>query len=447
MKIALYAIAALLLVVGVWLSLTWEDYFADPVAIEEAEADKALASASAKGGARRGDDGRQGDDAAYSEPRVDGFKSRGKDGLPVGNFEPTEILVSNPPENFENAVKGMNFSIIERMTLDTLDMKVFRLRTPEGHTVRTGVKLLREKFPGVAIDANHQFDPSADPKELTVPKAAAPMLSYVRAAAGWGNAAMDCGRNLRIGVIDGVVRTKHPALRGQKIEFRSYHRPNRRVGPADHGTAIAAMFVGRPSEQGWGGIFPGAQLLAANMFEYNKDGRLVGSAGALIKALDWMIESKVHVVNFSLAGEDNTILRSVIERARQMGVVMVAAGGNWGRSDRPAYPAAYPAVIAVTAFDAKHAAYKLANRGDYIDFAAPGVKMWTAVPGGGRYQSGSSFATPYISALAAELVRKRKLKSAADVKDVLKDYVVDLGAAGKDTTFGWGFVARAPGCK
>ena len=35
--------------------------------------------------------------------------------------------------------------------------------------------------------------------------------------------------------------------------------------------AIAAMLVGRSSSKGWGGILPGAELKAANVFEYNEE--------------------------------------------------------------------------------------------------------------------------------------------------------------------------------
>lgn len=435
-KYALYFAALLAICVGVWLSIVWDEKFGKAKPMDEP---RDTAAASASGGPK-------GSGAAQSQaPVPDGFSKRVDDGLPSGNFEPTEVLVSNPPKSFENAVKEMGFTIIEHMSLGALQMDVFRLRIPPGNTVRTGVKLLRDKFPGVQIDANHQFDPSAD-NQAAAP-ATEPLLSYVRAAAGWGNVAADCGRDVRIGMIDGVVQTKHPALRGQKIEFQTFHREDRRVGPADHGTAIAAMLVGKPSDQGLGGIYPGATLYAANMFEYDKEGRLVGSAGALLKALNWMAENRVHVVNVSLAGENNQILRSAIDKATAAGLVIVAAAGNWGRADRPAYPAAYPEVIAVTAFGDQHAVYDMANSGTYIDFAAPGVKMWTAVPGGGRYQSGTSFATPYIAALTADLVYQKKLTTAAAVIDILKKDAVDMGVAGKDPTYGWGFVARAPACK
>ena len=49
----------------------------------------------------------------------------------------------------------------------------------------------------------------------------------------------------------------------------------------------------------------------------------------------------------------------------------------------------------VTAVDALSRIYPQANRGDYIDLAAPGVDVWAARPGTqGAYYSGPSYAVP-----------------------------------------------------
>jgi len=247
-------------------------------------------------------------------------------------------------------------------------------------------------------------------------------------------------------MIDAPVDVDHPALAGQRVEYRSFHNPDRRPAPAVHGTAVAAMLIGRPSEQGWGGILPGAELKAANVFEYNEAGQLVGNSVALLKAFDWMVAEGVHVVNLSMAGGDSAALRSVIEYAQNKGLVTVAAAGNWGRADRPAYPAAYDDVIAVTAFGPDGDLYDMANRGSYIDFAAPGVGIWTAVPDGGRVQSGTSFAVPYVSAQVAVEVAGGTASRPDVLRELLQTRAVDMGSPGKDDGYGWGFVAEEPSC-
>ena len=153
------------------------------------------------------------------------------------------------------------------------------------------------------------------------------------------------------------------------------------------------MLVGKPTKEGFGGILPEATLFAANMFEINDRGKTIGNAMGLLKSLDWLANKKPHAINLSVAGNNNKVIRLAFKKAREYKLIMIAAAGNWG-VEKPAYPAAFKDVLAVTAVADKMKIYRKANRGDYIDFAAPGVRLWTAVPGGGKYQTGTSFASP-----------------------------------------------------
>jgi len=89
--------------------------------------------------------------------------------------------------------------------------------------------------------------------------------------------------------------------------------------------------------------------------------------------------------------------------------------------------------------------YSQANSGPYIDFAAPGVKIWTAVPGGGKFQSGTSFATPFVAVLVGLAVQKSNIDTRA-VRVGLAKQSADLGAPGKDPVFGFGLVTAKPSC-
>jgi subtilisin family serine protease len=127
--------------------------------------------------------------------------------------------------------------------------------------------------------------------------------------------------------------------------------------------------------------------------------------------------------------------------------VLVAAAGNAGPQAPPAYPAALPSVIAVTAVDKDEAIMPQANRGDYIAFAAPGVRIWT--PGGdglGVYRTGTSFAAPFV---AAAVVAERMAGVPADA-DALRRRLaarsIDLGAPGKDPVFGYGLIQATGSC-
>ena len=126
---------------------------------------------------------------------------------------------------------------------------------------------------------------------------------------------------------------------------------------------------------------------------------------------------------------------------------MLAAAGNGGADAPPVYPAAQAGVVAVTALDAKLQPYAHANRGDYIAFAAPGVDVWAATPGGGgKYQSGTSYAVPFATAVfAAAKAAQPRAAPTRWTRSSLRARE-DLGAPGKDKVFGWGLIQSTGGC-
>jgi subtilisin family serine protease len=319
---------------------------------------------------------------------------------------------------------------------------------PSEPSIFTVKRRLQRRFPGMLVDVNQRYDlAAAPPANRRAPSLRWKGKSWARWALGWKKVPERCGANLNIGVIDTSIDTTHPALLGTNIRFKSFHRRGRKPSAPRHGTAFAAMLIGNASIKGWGGLVPGARLFAANVFDVTKSGRMVSSLEAFMKAMDWMITEGVQVVNLSIAGSSSPMMKAAVTKALNNNVVLVAAADNFGTLARPAYPAAYANVLAVTAIDAKLRSYSRANRGAYIDFAMPGVAAWTAVPGGGAYQSGTSFAVPFITALAGlELASAAKFPSLAILTRRLLANSRDLGPRGRDNTFGWGFVEAGPNC-
>jgi subtilisin family serine protease len=129
-------------------------------------------------------------------------------------------------------------------------------------------------------------------------------------------------------------------------------------------------------------------------------------------------------------------------------VALVAAAGNGGAGAPPAYPAAWPHVLAVTAVDSRQRVYRQANQGPYISLAAPGVGVWTAASiSGGRLKSGTSFAVPFVTAALA-VQRLRAPDEALDITITqMIDCAQDLGEAGFDPVFGHGLVSAPGTCK
>jgi subtilisin family serine protease len=76
-----------------------------------------------------------------------------------------------------------------------------------------------------------------------------------------------------------------------------------------------------------------------------------------------------------------------------------------------------------------------------VEVAAPGVNTLSTKRGGGYLSlSGTSMATPHASGVAAVLWQLNPGQTAAGIRSLLSSRVDDLGAAGRDSSFGFGRV-------
>jgi hypothetical protein len=264
---------------------------------------------------------------------------------------------------------------------------------------------------------------------------------------GWNRPASEqCGPTPTVGLIDTGINRDHEALKGQSIEVLSGLTLRGSPSQRDHGTAVAAILVGRSGSSA-PGLLPGARLLAVDAFY--RDGGTADRTDVitLVRALEALAERNVRVVNMSLSGSPNEVLKRSISSAQAKGMVIVAAAGNNGAGAEPSYPAAYSGVIAVTAVDKKLAIYSRATQGEYIDLAAPGVDLWVAsAGGGGSVKSGTSYAVPFISAAAAILSASGSTSNATDLQAALERSTLDLGTPGRDKTYGYGLLQAANLC-
>jgi subtilisin family serine protease len=230
---------------------------------------------------------------------------------------------------------------------------------------------------------------------------------------------------------------RHDTLGGADVTRRTFVAKDAATNVA-HGTAIASTLVG--DLPGSGPLLPGASLYAANVFAQDAGG-LRADATAIIAALDWMAQERVPVVNLSLMGPPNELLEKAVRAAAQRGLILVAAAGNDGPQAEPAYPAAYPEVIAVAALDARGRPYGRNTRGSYIYVAAPGVDIWGAdARGGEAFWTGTSFAAPFVTAAIARDVSLGRARDINDGRSLIATTARDLGAPGRDPIYGHGLL-------
>jgi hypothetical protein len=393
-------------------------------------------SGSDNSGPGGGDDDPAGDDHGDVKPE-EGGRGRAHEG--GRDFVADELLVSNLSADDRDDVRRLGFTLLEERALGSLGLTVARLRVPRNLTIGAAQARLVAAIPGLLVDVNSLYRLQGQ-RVLSAP-------DYARRLIGWGPVAAGCGKGLRIGLLDTRIDTDLGALRDALIEQRSFLPAGMKPAARDHGTALASILVGGRAADGEQGLLPGARLMAAEVVAGDADGAPVADLFALSEGLNWLVSEKVPVVNLSLAGGPNALLTLTVQRVVATGTVLVAAAGNDGPNAPPAFPAAEPGVIAVTAVDSASQVYDAANSGDYIDFAAPGVQIWTPeANGAGRYNTGTSYAAPFVAAVIAAGIGVDLSVGGERVTAALAGRALDLGAPGRDPVYGWGLVQSAKPC-
>lgn len=245
----------------------------------------------------------------------------------------------------------------------------------------------------------------------------------------------DRGKGVAIGLIDSVVQVNHPELQGQSVKQHNILN----IPQADtHGTAIASILLGN---QKIPGIVPESTLISIPAFggKHFSNNARQSETERLAQALNVMLKQPVDVVNMSFSGASDPLVETLLIAMMKKGVLLVSAAGNGGESAKPSFPAAYAGVMSVTAVDKNNRVYQHANRGDYIDLSAPGVKVLAATKGRSYgLVTGTSFATAYTTGMAALL--KSQGVSNAKIVSMLTTAAKDLGSPGKDPDYGYGLM-------
>jgi len=282
----------------------------------------------------------------------------------------------------------------------------------------------------------------------------------------------DARVNVDVAVVDTGVDNTHPDLnvykrancvppgegyeKEEELEVESCVE-NSGTDGYGHGTHVAGTIAAIDNETGVVGVAPGARLWAVKVF--NKDG--AGTASWLIAGIDWVQAhaGEIEVANMSLTCNCGPALEEAIDKTVEAGVVVVVAAGNQHISAEYYSPAQNPNVITVSALadydgEAGGKAAELLNGGEGacevadskynygeddvlawfsnngvpVDLAAPGVCIYSTLPGGKYgYNSGTSMASPHVAGAAALLASKSNPNNKAAV-EAIRQQLIDEGS-------------------
>jgi len=204
-----------------------------------------------------------------------------------------------------------------------------------------------------------------------------------------------------VAVLDTGIDKNHEDLSGRVVAEIDLSESPDVTDSYGHGTPIAGI-IAADADNGLGiaGLAPDSLLVNVKVADDDGSCQLSALAAGII----WAVDYGARVINISIElKEPAPELDKAIDYAWENGALVIAAAGNDGNS-LAVYPAACENCLAVTAIQEDGTLAPLANYGDWVDVAAPGMYIYSTLPGNSYgYKHGTSFATAYVSGLAAVL--------------------------------------------
>jgi len=223
-----------------------------------------------------------------------------------------------------------------------------------------------------------------------------------------------------------------------------------------HGTHVAGTVGAIDDGSGVVGVAPGVRIWAVKILDNTGSGLL----SWYLCGLDWITAQRdpsdpsrplFEAANMSVAkwGRDDgncgftnaDALHQAICRLVASGVTVVAAAANDSGNASLRVPASYDEVITVSAladtdgkpgglggnrclswggYDQDDTFADFSNYGSDVDLIAPGKCIWSTIPGGFAYMSGTSMAAPHVTGAVALLKQGRPYLTPAEVREALR---------------------------
>ena len=254
------------------------------------------------------------------------------------------------------------------------------------------------------------------------------------------------GAGVTVAVIDSGVDASNRDLNPDNIlPYRDFGNSENGVDMW-HGTFVAGIIAAQLNNGlDIDGVAPDVRILPVTITSGG-----VSDAFTAIRAIEYAA-SRADVINLSIGGgAASAFLERTCRNAVRGGTILVAAAGNYKSGETTSnktvsYPAGYDCVVSVSSckrygdsaeFDSLYSYYNSA-----VNISAPGSSIRSLyLEGGTAVASGTSFAAPIVSAMAAMAKQTNPAINSERFLSLLEATSTDLGEPGRDDYYGAGFV-------
>jgi subtilisin family serine protease len=270
-------------------------------------------------------------------------------------------------------------------------------------------------------------------------------LQWGLRAIGWFDATIPDAGDVTVGVLDTGIDTGHPDLHGVAV---TYDHPGFSAQDlAGHGTHVSGIIAATTNNGvGISGI-AACRLHVWKIFGDDVSGgpdQYFVDSTSYYRALNAARTAGVRAVNLSIGGTFKAQLEGqLIQRLQQAGVVVCAAMGNEFEDGNPTeYPGAWDGVVSVGASNELAVRAPFSNTGRHIDLVAPGTHVVSTLPrrkspilDEKNYASwsGTSMATPHVSAAVALVAAARPTSTGDQIASRIVGTAKHLAAMGQRT--------------
>ncbi len=257
-------------------------------------------------------------------------------------------------------------------------------------------------------------------------------------------------REVIVPVLDTGIDSEHPWFEGRiatgGLNYTTdFNNPDSAYQDAHgHGTHVSGTICDLTENN--------VKVLPMKVLNDTGKGGLDGIILAMHKVLEYKTvnEMNIYAINMSLGGGHSvgssgwSSYDSIVKELKLAGVLTVAAAGNEGDDVATSSPANVGDAITVAAIGVyENGTYyrpSWSNFGSYLDVTAPGNDIVSAYPNNMlAMSSGTSMAAPHITGAIALMESNPDISyKAEEMEDIVTSTVLDLGASGWDSYYGYG---------